>query len=685
MNLPAPPVAARVAARFDLHGDLRIDPYYWLRDGTDPEVIRYLEAENRYTAAAMRPAEALQEKIFQEIVGRIKETDLTVPARVGDYFYYIKTEQGKQYPIWCRKEGSTDGPEELLLDGNVLGRGEKYFRVGVFEMSPNQNLLAYSIDTAGDESYTLFVKDLETGELLEDRVPNTYYSVHWANDNRTLFYNVIDPLTKRPYKLFRHKLGAAPESDVVVYHETDEAFALNLTKTKSRQYLFIELESAITTEMRYLRAGEPDGEFRVMERRRHDVEYDAVHQGDYFYIRVSDSGRNFRLVRAPVESPSSENWEEVVPHRAEVLLEAAEAFHDHLVLVEREDGLRRLRIRRFDALDTIHEVGFAEPAFAVSLNSNPEFDTWILRYTYTSLVTPSRVFDYDMETGERLLLKQTEVLGGYDPGQYESERVFAQAPGGVRIPISLVYRKGTEMDERNPLLLYGYGSYGASIDAAFAPDRLSLLDRGFVYAIAHVRGGAEMGRHWHDEGKMLCKKNTFADFIACAEHLIQERYTSADRLAIMGGSAGGLLVGAALNMRPELFHAAVAKVPFVDVLNTMLDTSLPLTVGEFDEWGNPQEEKFYTYIKSYSPYDNVNGHQRYPHLLVTAGLNDPRVSYWEPAKWVAKLRSVKRDSNLLLLKTNMGAGHFGASGRYEQWKERAFDWAFLLTAFGISE
>jgi oligopeptidase B len=646
-----------------------------LRDRSDPDVIPYLEAENRYTEDAMAPTKSLQEGLYREILGRIQETDVSAPVKRDGFFYYTRTEEGKAYSIQCRRQGRLNAPEETLLDSNVLAEGQKYFRLGNFAVSPDHRLLAYCTDLEGDESYTIYVKYLETGELLPDRIVNTYYTLEWANDNRNFFYTVLDE-TKRPYRAFRHELGAA--SDVLVYQEDDGRFNLGLAKTRSRRFIFIELASPLTSELRYLEADDPGGDFRVMLPRRQDIEYDASHHGDFFYIRTNDGAKNFRLMRTEVGNPSNENWHEVIPARAAVTIEGVDSFEDHLVIYERERGLEKICVR--DGAGVLsHYVEFPEPVYTVSATGNAEYKTDLLRFNYTSLVTPLSVFDYDVRTRERELKKQYEVRGGYDASRYRSERIFAKAPDGIEVPISLVYRKSFERNGRSPLLLYGYGAYGHSIDPRFSSDRLSLLDRGFVFAIAHIRGGAELGEEWHDQGKLLQKKNTFTDFIACAEHLIAARYTSSDRLAITGASAGGLLMGALLNMRPELFHAAIAKVPFVDTLNTMLDPTLPLTMAEYEEWGNPEEKQFYDYIRSYSPYDNV-APRAYPTMLVTGGLNDPRVSYWEPAKWVAKLRALKKDSNVLLLKTDMGSGHFGPSGRYEGIRETAFDYAFLLRA-----
>jgi oligopeptidase B len=669
---PLPPVAKVVPKEITVHGDTRVDNYFWLRDKTDSDTIAYLEAENQYTEAVMAPTKPLQDTLYQEILGRIQETDLSVPVKRDDHFYYTRTEEGQPYPIYCRKH--LEGPEQILLDANALAREEKYFRIGNFAVSPDHRLLAYSTDVGGDEAYTIFIKDLTTGELLPDRIANTYYSLEWANDNRTFFYTVLDP-AKRPFQVFRHELGSATEE--LVYQEDDGRFALGVEKSRSRKFLFIALGSAVTSEMRYVSADDPRGEFRVMLPRWEGIEYDAAHHGDHFYIRTNEVAKNFRLMRTSVASPSRESCEEVIPARPTVTIEGVDSFEDYLIIHERERGLEKICIRDGDG-GFLHYIDFPEPVYTVGTTGNAEYKTRLLRFHYTSLVTPLSVFDYNLETRERELKKQYEVRGGYAPSQYQSERIFAKASDGIEVPISLVYRKGFERNGKSPLLLYGYGAYGHSISPSFSSDRLSLLDRGFAYAIAHIRGGADLGEEWRDAGKLLAKKNTFTDFIACAEHLIAGGYTSSDRLAMLGGSAGGLLVGGVLNFRPELFHAAIAKVPFVDVLNTISDPTLPLTIAEYEEWGNPEDKIYYDYIASYSPYENVAA-QNYPTLLVTAGLNDPRVSYWEPAKWVAKLRALKTDCNPLLLKTNMGSGHFGPSGRYEGIKEVAFDYAFLLS------
>jgi oligopeptidase B len=560
----------------------------------------------------------------------------------------------------------------------VLGQGQKYFRVGNFTVSPNHRLLAYSVDFEGDEMYTIRVLDLETGTLLADEIPNTYYSLEWAADNRTFFYAILDA-AKRPYQIYRHTLGET--ENVLIYHEEDQRFTVEVSKTSSRAYILIEIGSPLTSEVRYVSAHRPYEPFETVLPRVHEVEYDLTHHGDWFYIRTNDHAKTFRVVRAPVSDPSRPNWQDFLPARDRVTVESVHAFRDYLAIEERDRGLTQIRVHHFPD-ESARCIEFPEPVYSAGLGANAEFDTRILRFHYTSLVTPACVFDYDMETRQRELKKQQEVLGGYDPTQYKSERVYAKAPDGAEMPISIVYRKDFKRDGSTPLLLYGYGSYGISIDPTFSSDRLSLLERGVAYAIAHIRGGGDLGKPWHEAGRMLGKKNTFTDFIAAAEYLIAEKYTSPDRLAIMGGSAGGLLMGAVTNLRPDLFAAVVANVPFVDALNTELDASLPLTVGEWEEWGNPAQKEYYDYIKSYAPYENVDG-KEYPQILVTAGLNDPRVSYWEPAKWVAKLRALKKDQRLLLLKTEMGSGHFGPSGRYERWKETAFNYAFILHALGI--
>ena len=675
---PAPPVAKIVPHPAAVNGDARVDNYFWLRDREDPDTLKYLEAENHYTEAVMRPAAAFESKLYDEILGRIQQTDLSVPTRRDNYFYYTRTEEGKQYPIYCRKHGTIEAPEEVLLDGNAMAEGHKYFRVGNFSASPNHKLLAYSVDYDGDELYTIRVKDLATGRLLADEIPNTYYSLEWSSDNTTFFYTILDA-AKRPYKVFRHTLGV--KQDALVYHEPDERFTVELAKTSSREYILININSSLTSEVRYVPSDHAGEEFRPILPRVQGTEYDVTHHGGSWFIRLNDSARTFRVIEAPVKDPSRANWKEIIAKRDDVTVESVNAFKDYFVVEERDRGLTKIRIEDFQTGQT-HYIDFPEPVYTAGLGANAEYDTKLLRFIYTSLVTPDSVFDYNMQTRARELKKQQVVLGGYDPAQYQSERIYATAPDGVQIPISLVYKKGFAKNGRGPALLYGYGAYGISIDPSFASDRLSLLDRGFVYAIAHIRGGGDLGKPWHEDGRLLKKRNTFTDFIAAAEYLIAQKYTSSDRLAIMGGSAGGLLMGAVTNLRPDLFAVVVATVPFVDSLNTMLDASLPLTVGEYEEWGNPNDKPYYDYMKSYAPYENVAA-KAYPTMLVTAGLNDPRVSYWEPAKWAANLRALKTDHHLLLLKTNMGSGHFGASGRYEHLKETAFNYAFILNRLGI--
>ncbi|MFQ5709386.1 MAG: S9 family peptidase [bacterium] len=676
----APPVAEVIPKTDTTNGEVRTDNYFWLRQRDNPKVIEYLKAENAYTDAVMAHTKKRQEKLYQEMLARIKETDLSVPVKIDDYYYYSRTEEGKQYPINCRKKGSLDAEEEILLDQNQLAEGHGYFRVGIYDISPNHQLLAFSTDTTGSETYTLYVKNLRTGRLLADEIPNTYYSVEWANDNKTLFYNTLDD-AKRPFKLFRHRLGTDFKQDELIHFEEDESYFLSISKTRSKRYLLLNLGSNTTSEVWYLDADDPEGDFKLIHPRQHEMEYEVAHHGDKFFILTNENAKNFKLMETSLKNPAKKFWHEVVPHRDAVKIDGMDVFRNHLILYERENGLKQIRVTNLESGET-HRVDFPEPVYTYWRSSNPDFNTNVLRYNYTSLVTPRSVFDYNMDSKTRQLQKQYEVLGGYNPAHYQSERIFAEASDGTKVPISLVYKKGVAKDGKHPLFLYGYGSYGFSIDPTFSSNRLSLLDRGFIYAIAHIRGGEEMGRYWYDQGKLLHKKNTFTDFIACAEHLIAEKYTSKDKLVIYGGSAGGLLMGAVANMRPDLFKVVIAKVPFVDVVNTMLDASIPLTVTEYEEWGNPNEKAYYDYIKSYSPYDNVAA-KDYPNMLVTAGLNDPRVGYWEPAKWTAKLRATKTDHNLLLLKVNMGAGHAGASGRYDYLKEVAFDYAFIFDVLGI--
>ncbi len=675
---PKPPIAKRVPKKTTIHGDTLVDDYFWLREKSNPEVIAYLEAENAYTDAVMKPTEAFQEALYKEMLARIKQTDLSVPYRDGNYYYYSRTEEGKQYPILCRKKGSLSAPEEIMLDLNELAKGHKYLGLGTATVSNDGSLLAYSTDTTGYRQYKLQVKDLRTGELLPDQVERVT-SVAWASDNKTLFYVTEDAVTKRPNKFFRHRLGQ--KEGELLYEEKDEQYDLSAARSRSRSYVFVFSSSKTTSEVRYVSTDRPQEAPKVLLPRREGHEYYVDHHSDLFYIRTNDKGKNFRLVTAPIKDPQEKNWQEVLPHRQDVMLEDIECFANFYIAIEREKGLPRMRVTEISS-GQAHYIEFPEPVYSAFQSNNPEFNTDTFRFSYQSFVTPSSVYDYHMKTRQRELLKQQEVLGGYDPKLYQSERIYATATDGTKIPISLVYKKELKRDGTRPLWLYGYGSYGFPQSVTFSSNRLSLLDRGVIYAIAHIRGGGEMGREWYEQGKLMRKKNTFTDFIACAEHLIKEKYTSKDRLVITGGSAGGLLMGAVTNLRPDLFKAVIAYVPFVDVINTMLDASLPLTTQEYLEWGNPNEKAAYDYIKSYSPYDNIAA-KAYPAMLVRISLNDSQVPYWEGAKYVAKLRATKTDSNLLLLKTNMGAGHGGASGRYDALRDTAFDYAFILSQLGI--
>jgi oligopeptidase B len=679
---PAVPKAAVIPERLEHFGRVRVDNYYWLKDRTNPKVIAYLDAENAYADAIMAPTKTLQQTLYDEIVGRIKQTDSTAPVFDNGYYYYSRFETGQQYPILVRKKGSMDAPEEVLIDENALAAGHGYFSLAGWEVSPDNRLIAYGVDTGGRRIYTIRVKDIASGRLLDDTIPDVTANLAWANDSRTLFYTKQDPSTLRAYRVLRHRLGTRPADDPVAYEETDETFSCGVRRTKSDRYLMIASRQTLSTEYRFLDADKPEGTFALIQARRPRLEYSADHLGDRFYIRTNLDARNFRLMQAPVASPGLENWREVIPHRADVLLQSFALFRDFLALEERRDGLIRLRIRPWSG-DGEHEVDFGEPAYRASIGANEELDTNALRFVYTSMTTPTSSYDYDMKTRARTLVKREEVLGDFDPGKYVTERLHATATDGVKVPISIVYRKGFPKDGSRPLLLYGYGSYGATMDASFDPARLSLLDRGFAYAIAHIRGGQELGRAWYEDGKLLKKKNTFTDFIACAEHLVREGYTRPDRLFAMGGSAGGLLMGAVVNMRPALFKGVVAAVPFVDVVTTMLDPSIPLTTFEYDEWGNPNDRAYFDYMLSYSPYDNVEA-KAYPHILVTTSLQDSQVQYWEPAKWVAKLRANRTDDNRLLLRTYKQGSHGGVSGRYRRYRETAFIDAFLLDLAGIA-
>ena len=671
--MPAP-VAAKKPHSVTLHGDTRVDDYFWLRDKGADEVTAYLEAENAYAEAAIAPTAELQQTLYDEIVGRIQETDQSAPYRKGAFEYYHRTEEGKQYRTYCRRHPGKAGTEQVLLDMNARAEGLPFLGLGVYEVSPDGRYLAVSLDETGFRDYTLQVKDLQSGEILAERIEKVK-SFAWAADSRTFFYTVDDE-TKRPNRLFRHRLGATADA-ALVFREDDERFRVAVWASRSGEMLFMGAFSHTTSEVWFLSAAEPTREWTMVTARRQDHEYDVAQRGDQLLIRTNDRGRNFRVVIAPIANPGPAAWKELVPHRDDVMLESLDVFEDFYVLLEREAGLPYLRVSPFEGAGA-HRVAIEEPVYTLHPGQNEEFSTGVYRFRYESLTTPDSVFDYDVSAKTQHLVKQIEVLGGYDPSAYVSERLWATASDGTRVPISLVYRRGTPKDGSAPMLLAGYGSYGYPYPTGFSHSRVSLLDRGFVAAIAHIRGGGELGKPWHDQGRMAQKMNTFTDFIAVAEHLIAEGYTSSERLAIQGGSAGGLLMGAVSNMRPALFGAVISLVPFVDVLNTMLDDSLPLTVGEYEEWGNPNERDAYFRIKAYCPYTNIKA-QPYPTTLVRTSLNDSQVMYWEPAKYVAKLRAHKTDDHPLLFKINMEAGHGGASGRYDYLRETALDYAFVLT------
>lgn len=676
-----PPTATKNPKELSIHGDTRVDNYYWMNQREDPEVIKFLEAENQYTTEMMAHLSTFQDKLFEEMKGRIKEDDETVPYKNNGYFYITRFEKGNEYPIYSRKKGSLEAKEEIMLNVNELAKAYDFYNVGGRSVSPNNKLLAFGEDTLSRRIYTLKFKNLETGEMLGDVIPNTTGSAVWANDNKTLFYSVKDE-SLRPYKIFKHKLGTPASDDVEVYHEADETFTAYVFKTKSEKYISILSYQTLSTEFRMLDADEPDGTFKIVQPRERDLEYFVDHFEDKFYIRTNMDAKNFRLMETSVDATEKENWKEVIPNRDDVLLEGMEIFNNYLVLSERKNGITQLRVIPQEGEE--HYINFGEDAYLAYTSVNYDFDTDLLRIGYQSMTTPSTTYDYNMKTKDMKLLKQQEVVGDFKPENYQSERVFAKARDGAMIPISIVYKKGFKKDGKQPLLLYGYGSYGASMDPYFSSTRLSLLDRGFGYAIAHIRGGEEMGRQWYENGKLLKKKNTFFDFIDCGEFLIAENYTGKGHLFAMGGSAGGLLMGAVVNYRPDLWKGVVAAVPFVDVITTMLDETIPLTTGEYDEWGNPNDKEYYDYIKSYSPYDNVEA-KEYPAMLVTTGLHDSQVQYWEPAKWVAKMREMKVGKNPLLLHTNMEAGHGGASGRFQRLKETAREYAFVLDLAGKSE
>lgn len=663
-----------------IHGIMLQDDYAWLKNKKDSTVISYLESENNFANTTMKDTEALQEQLFTEMKGRIKEEDQSAPVKLGGYFYYNRTEANKQYKLICRIKDAPDAQEEIILDQNELAKGKKFMSVGNYSVSPDQQLMAYTLDSTGAEIYDLYFKNLGTGKMLEEVIPNVSYSIVWANDNQTLFYNINDETT-RPYKVFKHKLGVPYVEDMQVFHEEDDRYFVSISKSKNEKYLIIDNHSKITSESYLLSANDPNGEFKIFAPRKEGVEYNVTPHEGLFYILTNENAVNYKLMSCPENSLDKSNWIEVIAHNEKVKLEFIEEMAGFLAIAERTEGLRKVRIMDLKN-KTEHYIDFPDPIYNVGFSGNVDFNSPNIRLSYSSLVWPNVVYDYNLSTKQRTDVKLDEV-SDYDAHQYVSERIFATSEDGTQIPISLVYKKGVEKNGNNPLLLYGYGSYGSITSTAFSAPRISLLNRGFIFAVAHIRGSGDMGEQWYQDGKYLKKKNTFTDFISCGEYLISQNYTNPDKMAAIGGSAGGLLMGAVANMKPEIFQSIIAKVPFVDVINTMLDPNLPLTVTEYEEWGDPNEKEYFDYMLSYSPYENVS-EQDYPNMLVTVGLNDPRVGYWEGAKWVAKLRATKTDNNTLLLKTNMGAGHMGSSGRYDYLKETAFEYAFLLKTLSIN-
>ena len=678
------PIAKKVPQELTIHNDVRIDNYYWLNDKNNPEVIDYLNAENAYTKQMTGHTQEFQKSLFEEMKGRIKEDDSSVPYKLNGYWYLTKYEAGRDYPIYVRKKKTLEAEEELLFDCNDMAKGLSYFNLGAISISPDNTLAAFSTDTVSRRQYTIQIKNLITGEIYSDKILNTTGSATWANDDKTLFYSMKDEVTLRSHKIFKHKLYSDSKTDIEVFHETDESFNTFVYKSKSKKYLIIGSSSTLSSEYRFLDADVPDGRFNIFQERTKKLEYSIAHyNGSFYIISNKDDATNFKISKTSEKTTGKENWQDVIPHRASVLIEDIEIFKDYLVVNEREHGLNKLRIISWNKEEDYY-LPFNSETYTTYIGNNPDFESDMLRYGYNSLTSPSSVIDYNLKTKQSEIKKELEVLGGtFKKENYESQRIWATASDGVKIPISLVYKKGMALDGFNPLLQYAYGSYGSTIDPSFSSIRLSLLDRGFIYAISHVRGSEYLGRKWYECGKLLTKKNTFTDFIACSKYLIQEKYTSNQHLYAYGGSAGGLLMGAIININPELYHGVLAAVPFVDVVTTMLDDTIPLTTGEYDEWGNPNELKYYNYMKSYSPYDNVE-EKDYPNMLVTTGLHDSQVQYWEPAKWVAKLRDMKTDSNKLLLHTDMDSGHGGASGRFESLKEVALEYAFLLDLEGIN-
>lgn len=681
------PVAKKIPKELTLHDDTRIDNYFWMRlsddqknaenpDSQTQDVLNYLNQENEYLEGVMSHTNELQDELYNEMVSRIKKDDQSVPVKDNGYLYYTRFEEGGDYALYCRKKIDGDGKEEIIFNGPEMAKGYAYYGIGSQSVSEDNKLMAFAIDTVSRRRYTIYFKNLATGEILTDNLSNTSGSATWANDNKTVFYTTKDPETLRADKVYKHVLGTSQDDDVLVFHEKDETFNIGVGKSKSDAFIAIYSIQTLSTEVRVLDANTPNGKWNVIQPREKNLEYSIDHYGDHFYIRTNLDAKNFRLVKTPVNATTKDNWVDVIPHRENVFLQGFDLFSNHLVVQERENGLRGIRIINWNGGD--HKMTFNDPSYLVYPTSNLDFETNILRYNYTSLTTPNSTYEYNMDTKEQVLLKQEEVLDdNFSPDNYVSERLYATARDGVKVPISLVYKKGTEKSADTPLLLYSYGSYGSSSEATFNSSRLSLLDRGFVFAIAHIRGGQEMGRDWYEDGKLLKKKNTFTDFIDSGEFLVNEGYTSSSHLYAQGGSAGGLLMGAILNMKPELWNGVVAAVPFVDVVSTMIDETIPLTTFEWDEWGDPRQKEYYDYMKSYSPYDNVEA-KDYPNILVTTGYWDSQVQYWEPAKWVAKLRELKTDDNLLIMDCNMDSGHGGASGRFERYKRTALTYAFLL-------
>lgn len=675
-----PPVAKKIPKEITTHGHTRIDNYYWMNERENPEVIAYLEAENAYTEAYMKHTEGLQKKLYDEIKSKIKQEDESVPYKNNGYYYYTRQLPGKEYNVNCRKKGTLDADEEIILDENALAEGHDFFTVGGMAISLDNKIMAYGIDTVSRRKYTVFFKNLETGEVLPDQIPLTTGSITWANDNKTVFYVLKDDETLRAMKIMKHVLGTPVSNDVEVFYEEDETFSTFVYKTKSKKYLIIGSSSTLTTEYQYLDANNPNGAFKTIQPRVRGLEYSVDHFGDYFYIRTNLDATNFRLMKTPVTATKKENWVEVIGHRDDVFLQSISILKDYLVVSERKEGISQLRVMPWNGDE--YYIDFDEEVYTVRPDINLDFDTDVFRFSYTSMTTPNSVYNYNLKTKERELLKQQEVLGGFDKNNYETKRIYATAMDGTKIPMTIVYKKGMEKNGDNPAVIYGYGSYGATMDPRFSLSILPLLDRGFVYAIAHIRGSQINGRAWYEDGKLLNKMNTFTDFNDCAQFLIDEGYTNSDKLFARGGSAGGLLMGACMNLKPNLYKGVLAHVPFVDVVTTMLDESIPLTTFEFDEWGNPKIEKYYYYMLSYSPYDNVEA-KDYPALFVTTGLHDSQVQYWEPTKWVAKLRDMKTDDNPLILHINMEFGHGGASGRFKWIEDTALEYAFVFDLLGV--